>query len=175
MNCSSPGHALEFRDLYERIAEYCKQCSVAFQRVVKIAKNGNQKRLQRITGIIRNLDQENQIIEFLKLPEERLQVLGNSLSEAIQGLAINRLPIDGGFFKVKPRPIPNVRAILFERSICKDSPSSVCTRLLQEIEESREHDGVPHGEPRHPNILIGKPWPMIAKVVWDASNELLRG
>jgi hypothetical protein len=40
------------------------------------------------------------------------------------------------------------------------------------VDEIRDDYGQPVEEPRHPNILTGKPWPAVAQGAWEASVVL---
>jgi len=167
-----PRDSIDLSDLYKRIAKSCNDNPAIYERVLDIARNGDQQSIQRIAGIIRNIDRENLLIKFLDLPANRLQQLGGPLSDALKELCLAHHPVGGGAFEVEAHPIPAIRAKLFERSTTGNPAAAVCTWLLQVIEEWRERYGAASDEPRHPNIQIGEPWPVFAKVAWDASIEL---
>jgi len=117
------------------------------------------------------------LTSLLALTGDRLEVLGGSIADALRDICIERRPIEGsnGLFDVVPRPIQRLRASLFRRASANDSGSAVCTKLLQAIEDIREHYSEPPEEARHPDITVEQPWPSAARCTWDAAVVLRVG
>ena len=65
-----------------------------------------------------------------------------------------------GAYEVLPTPATELRKQLLEMTD-DGGPSDVSARYLREIDQVREHVGVPEIEPRHPDIASGKCWPII--------------
>lgn len=40
-------------------------------------------------------------------------------------------------------------------------PRDSAARVLRKIDRVRDESGAPEGEPRHPDLASGKPWPIL--------------
>ena len=54
-------------------------------------------------------------------------------------------------------------------------PHDSAARVLREIDRIRDENGAPEGEPRHPELVFGKPWPIVADRLTHQSWRLQCG
>jgi hypothetical protein len=83
------------------------------------------------------------------------------LGRAIQNLAIGRKPSEEwvGAFEDFGVPITGLRARLFAMLLANDARAWLAKQCLIAIEEYRDDRGRVSNEPRHPDIVAGRPWP----------------
>lgn len=87
-----------------------------------------------------------------------------TLDSAIENLAVERRPLSdwAGAYEQISAPVPSLRRRLFELSrtaTCDEA--SLALACLVHIDELRDMHGVASGEPRHPDIATGAPWPTL--------------
>jgi hypothetical protein len=63
-------------------------------------------------------------------------------------------------FNIEPVPAINLRRNLLAMTTA-GGPKDVAARWLNEVDKIRDEYGLPQGEPRHPDLLSGKPWPIM--------------
>jgi hypothetical protein len=64
------------------------------------------------------------------------------------------------FYNVVPVPAAELRRKLFATTT-DGGPKDVAARWLNDIDSIRDSYGLPEGEPRHPDLASGKPWPIM--------------
>jgi hypothetical protein len=164
------------RDLARAVANIAEEAPSLQRRILELARSGDQQ-AQKIAGnVIRNICTEDFMREVLSLPALTVRHLGGAIADALRDICIEGRPAEGGdqAYERAPRAIPALRADLFARVVSGDESSATCARLLQVIDDWREGYGEPAGEPRHPNLTLGKPWPPLAQLAWDAAVQLRR-
>ncbi|MCW5785140.1 MAG: toll/interleukin-1 receptor domain-containing protein [Nitrospirales bacterium] len=153
------------RFLSEMIAALADKHDSLRQKLLDIARNGENATFRKIVGVFRHVHKEGFFVDLIALPGDRLQALEDTIAGALRDLCTEHQPIEGSgsAYEIVPRPICKLRARLFARACEAESGSDVCERLLEHIDEIREDYGKPAEEARHPNITIGQPWPAVAQ------------
>ncbi len=166
----------EDRFLSEIIAALADKHDSLRQKLLDIARNGENATFQKIVEVFRYVHKEDFFVDLIALPGDRLQTLWGPIAGALRDLCIQNQPIEGSgnVHETVPRPVRKLRARLFARACGADPGSEVCRRWLELIDEIREVFGRPAEEARHPDITIGQPWPAVAQSAWEASSELIR-
>ena len=82
---------------------------------------------------------------------------------SIERVLTERLPIEGqeGTYDVRPVPASEVRRKLLAMAT-DGGPHDVPAHYLNEIDEFRDRFGISESEPRHPDVVSGKAWPILA-------------
>jgi hypothetical protein len=80
----------------------------------------------------------------------------------IRGAVTEHVPSDHweGAFDVLPVPATELRQKLLAMTT-DGGPNDAAARVLREIDRERDESGTPEGEPRHPDLESGKPWPIM--------------
>ena len=91
------------------------------------------------------------------------------IAEAIQNVAIDRQPVEGwpNSYKVFSTPLKDLREALFKMIVENKPESKLAEACLTEIDKQRDKYGRVEDEPRHPDIVSDKAWPLAA----EAYNE----
>lgn len=102
--------------------------------------------------------------------EEGLMVLmqceqkGRSFREwrTLEKVVTEHIPVEGyqGAYNVSPVPVTALRRRLIAMTT-DGGYTDIAARWLNDINEIRDEHGLPEGEPRHPDLASGKPWPII--------------
>jgi hypothetical protein len=100
---------------------------------------------------------------FMALFEARVAAAQpfDGLARAIRILALGRSPSDDwkGALEEVGRPLTGLRARLFAMLRADNVRARLAKECLIEIEYHRDDSGRVIGEPRHPDIATGRPWP----------------
>lgn len=80
----------------------------------------------------------------------------------IQSVISEQVPAEDweGAYSVVPVPAVELRQKLLAMT-SDGGPSDAAARCLNEIDKMRDESGAPEGEPRHPDLASGKPWPIM--------------
>ena len=72
------------------------------------------------------------------------------------------VPVDGyqNAYNVVPIPVVDLRRKLLAMTT-DGGPKDVAARWLNLVDKIRDEYGLPEGEPRHPDLSSGKPWPIM--------------
>jgi len=92
------------------------------------------------------------------------RAFSGTLDSAIENLAVERRPLSdwAGAYEQISAPVPSLRRRLFELSrAATGGEASLALACLVHIDELRDRHGVASGEPRHPDIATGAPWPTL--------------
>jgi len=65
-----------------------------------------------------------------------------------------------GAYNIVPLPVGALRKKLFAL-MTDGGPTDAAARGLRQIDDHRDEYGMPEGEPRHPDLASGKPWPIL--------------
>jgi hypothetical protein len=81
----------------------------------------------------------------------------------IHGAVTEHVPSEHwqGAFDVLPVAATELRQKLLAMTT-DGGPHDAAARVLREIDKVRDENGAPEGEPRHPDLASGKPWPIMA-------------
>jgi hypothetical protein len=90
-----------------------------------------------------------------------------ALGEAIRNVAVGRRPAVGwpGAFEEFSVPLTALRKQLFDLVAAGNKESSLAEACLIKIDRLRDRHGGVEGEPRHPDIDSGRPWPKEANQI----------
>lgn len=84
---------------------------------------------------------------------------------ALETLFLERRPYDSsGSFVFVPRNAERVRSKLFQMVLNDPSRRQAAYSILGQVEVWRIEHGRPNGEPRHPMIESGEPWPPLSRL-----------
>ena len=92
------------------------------------------------------------------------RAFSGTLESAIENLVVEQLPLSdwAGAYEQISTPVPSLRKSLFEISLtATGNESGLALACLVHIDELRDMHGVASGEPRHPDIASGAPWPRL--------------
>jgi hypothetical protein len=80
----------------------------------------------------------------------------------IRGVITEHIPSEHwhGAFDVLPVAATELRRKLLAMAADGGSHNSAA-RVIREIDRIRDDCGAPEGEPRHPDLASGKPWPIL--------------
>ncbi|VVE15702.1 hypothetical protein PCO31110_02905 [Pandoraea communis] len=82
--------------------------------------------------------------------------------QTIERLVTEHEPVSdwAGAYNVVPVPADSLRQKLLALTT-DGGPTDAAARRLRQIDEIRDEHGMPEGEPRHPDLPSGKPWPIM--------------
>jgi hypothetical protein len=83
------------------------------------------------------------------------------LAKAAHAVAVHEVPVAEGSntFNIYPASVGAVRKALFELLEGTPQEAGLATRCLIAIDYQRDEYGIAANDPRHPNVMSGKPWP----------------
>lgn len=115
--------------------------------------------LAMLAGAVAERPDEEGLMLLVKCEQYGLNVRG---WRTIEGAVTEHVPVDGysNAYNVVPVAAPDLRRKLFALTT-DGGPKDVAARWLTHIDNIRDEYGLPGGEPRHPDLASGKPWPIM--------------
>jgi NACHT C-terminal Alpha/Beta 2 len=83
------------------------------------------------------------------------------LARAVRGATLRHEQVPGGEsgFYIRPASVAKLRKFLFGIAFGKGHEAALAKRCLVDIDELRDEHGIAAGDPRHPDVRSGCPWP----------------
>lgn len=124
-----------------------------------LLKDGTPPKTALLANAVAEGDDPDGLLLLVEL-ENKLQ---SSLISwrTIRGAVTEHVPSEHwrGVFDVLPVAATELRRNLLAMT-ADGGPRDYSTRVLREIDRARDESGAPEGEPRHPDLASGKPWPI---------------
>lgn len=101
------------------------------------------------------------LLKLIRSNAENNQQHDYKFTKAIENIAVGKRPTSNwpGAFEQFSLPLIEFRKQLFDMLTTDDAQSSLAEACLIKIENLRDEHGRMSDEPRHPDILSGRPWP----------------
>lgn len=114
-----------------------------------------------LEGALAELGDPQTILVMIRAYASEKRSMDGRLYNVIRDLAVGRRPAEGwaGAYEEFSVSLTALRKQLFELTQRGDAQSALAEAVLRAIEEVRDEHGRPDGEPRHPDIESGLPWP----------------
>ena len=130
------------------------------QHTYSLLKDGVATRgLAKLAGAVAESPDEEGLLLLMKCEQD-----GRSFRNwrMIEKAVNDHVPVDGhqNAYNVVPVPAVELRRKLLAMTT-DGGPKDVASRWLSDIDIIRDEYGLPEGEPRHPDLASGKPWPIM--------------
>jgi HEAT repeat protein len=150
----------------ERIASYiavwARQDLVLLRRLLALSESTlSATQRQLLPAIYREVGTDEAMLAGANLIQGTMSPY--SLDRGLETLFLERHPHgNSGAFVLVPRNAHQVRAKLFQMVLNDPSRRMAAFSILGQVEVWRMEHGRPTGEPRHPMIESGEPWPPLS-------------
>lgn len=114
--------------------------------------------LEGILGEIGGSDNAVAMVSNYAANERRID---GGLARALRGATIWQDPVRGSqnIYYERPASVAKLRKFLFDMTDGTDQKAALAARCLVVIDALRDEHGIAAGDPRHPDIRSGRPWP----------------
>lgn len=146
------------------IAEWAKQDEILRRRLIALSGGpltATQESL--LPAIYRALGTEEVMLAGVNLLQRTMSSFG--FDRGLETLFLEQHPYkSSGTFSITPRDAEGTRAKLFQMVLDDPSRRKAALSILGQVEVWRIEIGRPLGEPRHPMIEFGEPWPPLSRM-----------
>ena len=158
------------REIYTRLADLIGEHPELRARVYRLLDSASLLPGRKLLAqtVAENPDEEG-FLRLIELDIEHRHGLAAWLH--IERVLSERVSIEAeeGTYDLRPVPAIEVRRKLLEMAT-DGGPNDIPARYLTKIDEFRDRCGTSDSEPRHPDLVSGKAWPILAERQ-DAINE----
>ena len=83
------------------------------------------------------------------------------MDRAVYAVAVQQIPVSEGSnsYNIHPASVGAVRKTLFGMLDAKSGEAALAKECLSAIDHLRDEHGIAANDPRHPDVMSGKPWP----------------
>jgi hypothetical protein len=113
-----------------------------------------------LAAVIAALGERDAVLAGLNLiGDSTAPPVPEGIRDAVERAALEHRPLGSGAYSLEPASAQDIRRRLFDMAVNDERRQRTALALLGQIEEWRLDYGRPGGEPRHPDIDAGVPWP----------------
>jgi hypothetical protein len=104
---------------------------------------------------------EDDLIAMVKKYAANGQPYDGQIAAAVEAVAVDKVPVAEGsiVYNTHPAPVQNLRRTLFGFLCGSAAEAALAMRCLEDIDYLRDEYGIAANDPRHPDIMCGRPWP----------------
>ncbi len=83
------------------------------------------------------------------------------MDRAVYAVAVQEIPVSEGSnsYNIHPASVGPVRKMLFDMLSATNGEAALAKQCLSAIDHLRDEHGIAANDPRHPDVMSGKPWP----------------
>ena len=147
------------RDLAKAATEQPRLRHLLSERYDKATRH---RAIRILEGALSEFPDEETVLTIVKRYISMKRRFDGDLCRVLDHVISTRIPSERwqGAVETQSVPIANLRRCLFGLIDEKDAGDLVRSCLTY-VDEQRDENGRPDGEPRHPDIAAGKPWPVV--------------
>ncbi len=114
--------------------------------------------LEHLFGEIGDADD---IIAMIKKYAANGQPYDGRMGLTVQAVVVRDVPVSDGSnsYTIHPAPVAGLRKTLFGMVAATTGEAALAQQCLTAIDQLRDEHGIAANDPRHPDVLSGKPWP----------------
>jgi hypothetical protein len=107
---------------------------------------------------------EDDVIEMVKKYLTTRRGYDGQLAQALRDATLRHDPVPGAAtaYYIRPASVAKLRRFLFKLTAGTPQEAALGVRCLMDIDHLRDEHGIAAGDPRHPDIRSGRPWPIEA-------------
>jgi NACHT C-terminal Alpha/Beta 2 len=122
------------------------------------AKGEGRAMLEHLFG---EIGDEDDLVAMVKKYAANSQAYDQRMSGAVRAVAVREVPVSesSNTFNIHPASVGSVRKTLFGLLVGEGNESELAKRCLAAIDRLRDEYGIAANDPRHPDVMSGKPWP----------------
>ena len=104
---------------------------------------------------------ENDLVAMVRKYAANGQPYDQRMDRAVYAVAIQQIPVSDGSnsYNIHPASVGAVRKTLFGMLDAKTGEAALAKQCLSAIDHLRDEHGIAANDPRHPDVMSGKPWP----------------
>ena len=104
---------------------------------------------------------EDDLIAMVKKYAANGQAYDGQIAAAVEAVAVDKVPVAEGsnLYNTHPAPVQNSRRTLFDFLGGSAAEAALAKRCLEDIDYLRDEYGIAANDPRHPDVMSGRPWP----------------
>lgn len=130
------------------------------KRRYETAPNGSQGAMM-LEYLFGEIGEEADLVAMVRRYAASQQPYDQRMARAVYAVAIQEIPVSetSNSYYIHPASTGEVRKTLFGMLEAEATVAALAKRCLLETDRLRDEHGVASNDPRHPDVMSGKPWP----------------
>lgn len=132
-------------------------------------KAGLKKRYETASGkgramlehLFGEIGDEDDVLTMIEKYAAEGRPYDQRMDRTVYAVAVQEIPVSEGSnsYNIHPASVGAVRKKLFSMLGANTSEAALAKRCLSAIDHLRDDHGIAENDPRHPDVMSGKPWP----------------
>jgi hypothetical protein len=147
------------RDLAQYVAKF-PELKPKLEMRLDAAPPGSKARAA-LEDLFSEIASESDVLAMIDRYASEGRTYDQQMASAVYAVTIDQVPIpeSSNTYNLHPRSVKDIRHALFARLTAKLPQAALAKRCLKSIDKLRDEHGIAANDPRHPDVLSGKPWP----------------
>jgi hypothetical protein len=156
-------HGVDARHVGRNLAQYVAKfpgLKPELKKRLDAAPRGSKARVA-LEDLFSEIASESDVLAMIDRYAAEARSYDQQMASAVYGVTIDQVPIAEGSntYNLHPRSVKDVRHALFAKLTAALPQAALAKRCLRSIDKLRDEHGIAANDPRHPDVLSGKPWP----------------
>jgi hypothetical protein len=145
------------RDLAQYVAKF-PELKAEFKKRYETASGKGRAMLEHVFG---EIGDEDDLVTMIGKYAAEGKPYDQRMDRAVYAVAIQEIPVSEGSnsYNIHPASVGAVRKKLFGMLDAENNMAALARRCLSAIDDLRDEHGIAANDPRHPDVMSGKPWP----------------
>jgi hypothetical protein len=145
------------RELAQYVAKF-PELKAELKKRYETASGKARAMLEHLFG---EIGDEEDLVAMVRKYAANGQRYDQRMDRAVYAVAVQEIPVSEGSnsYNIHPAPVGTVRKTLFGMLDAKSGEAALAKQCLSTIDHLRDEYGIAANDPRHPDVMSGKPWP----------------
>jgi hypothetical protein len=145
------------RELAQYVAKF-PELKAELKKRYETASGKGRTMLEHLFG---EIGDDKDLVAMVRKYAANGQRYDQRMDRAVYAAAVQEIPVSEGSnsYNIHPASVGAVRKTLFGMLNAKTGEAPLAKRCLSAIDHLRDEHGIAANDPRHPDVMSGKPWP----------------
>jgi NACHT C-terminal Alpha/Beta 2 len=145
------------RELAQYVAKF-PELKAELKKRYETASGKSRAMLEHLFG---EIGDDEDLVAMVRKYAANGQRYDQRMDKAVYAVAVQEIPVSDGSnsYNIHPASVGAVRKTLFGMLDEKTGEAALAKQCLSTIDHLRDEHGIAANDPRHPDVMSGKPWP----------------
>jgi NACHT C-terminal Alpha/Beta 2 len=154
-------HGPDAWHLGRKLAQYVAKFPELKPELKKRYESASGKSRAMLEYVFGEIGDDDDLVAMVRKYAANGQRYDQHMNRAVYAVAVQEIPVseDSNSYNIHPASVRAVRKTLFGMLDAKTGEAVLAKQCLAAIDHLRDEHGIAANDPRHPDVMSGKPWP----------------